>query len=659
MSDAPNRRRRTGTTARNAKAEPQEAAAAPHPPDHARPIPIVGIGASAGGLNAFKAFFAEMPPDTGIGFVLVQHLDPSHKSILTELVGRQTQMPVVEAEDGMPVAPDRVHIIPPDATLTIAKGILHVDRPAPPRQRRFPIDTFFESLAEDQEENAAAVVMSGIGSDGTLGIKMIKEHGGLTLAQSEHDQLAMTGMPQSAAATGLVDNVLRVEDMPARLIEYQQHLIAAAGQSDDNEAHQVTARQMATITLLLRSGLGHDFANYNENTLARRIQRRMQVLRTDTVQHYIRHLRNEPRERELLFQELLINVTEFFRDQAAFEVLETDVLPTLLAGKTDADQVRIWVPGCATGEEVYSIAILVKEEMDRRAINPQVQIFGTDIDESAVAVARSGHYPKTKGVVSAERLARWFVAEVDGYRVTRQIREMCVFSPHSVVKDPPFSKLDLVSCRNLLIYLNPDLQERVVRMFHYALRPGGILFLGPSEGVTRGAHLFEAVDAKYRLFRRRDTTTATHFPDFRTPEELSPTAPRLPPARLTDRIEKVTLAVLEKHSPAYVVVNRQHEIIRFSGGEIGRYLEPSAGVATLGLFGILRRSLRQTVRAALEQAAATKMAAPRHRVRIKIGSEIRAINVIVEPIAVDGPEPSLSVVAFQDLGAVAESVRAR
>jgi len=658
MSDASDPRQQGETNGQMAKAEPPDAPV-PRALDLAQPTPIVGIGASAGGLDAFKAFFATMPSQSGIGFVLVQHLDPSHKSILTELVGRQTQMPVMEAEDGMPVAADRVHIIPPDSTLTIVKGILHVDRPAPPRQRRFPIDTFFQSLAEDQEANAAAIVLSGIGSDGTLGIRTIKEHGGLTLAQSEHDQLAMTGMPQSAAATGLIDSVMRVEDMPARLLEYQRHLIAAASHGDSYETRQVTAQQIAAIASLLRSGLGHDFANYNENTLARRILRRMQLLRIDNVQHYIRQLRNEPLERNLLFQELLINVTEFFRDPAAFEVLETEMLPTLLAGKTDADQIRVWVPGCATGEEVYSIAILLKEEMDRHAISPRVQIFGTDIDESAVAVARAGRYIEPKGALSAERLARWFEAEVDGYRVVRQIREMCVFSTHSVVRDPPFSKLDLVSCRNLLIYLNPDLQERVIRMFHYALHPGGILFLGPSEGVTRGAHLFEPLDAKHRLFRRRDTAIATHFPDFRSPEGLPPATSPQPAVRLTDRIEKVAHAALEKHSPAYVVVNRQHDVIRFSGGEIGRYLEPSAGPATLGLFAILRRSLRQTVRAALEQVAANRQAVLRHRVRIKMGGATRAINVIVEPITVEGSDPNLNVVAFQDLGTVAESVRVR
>ncbi len=502
--------------------------------------------------------------------------------------------------------------------------------------------------------------MSGVGSDGTLGLKMIKEHGGLTLAQSEHDHLAMTGMPQSAAATGLVDHVLRLEQMPARLIEYQTHLIAAANHGEEQETRRVTPRQLATITSLLRSGLGHDFASYNENTVVRRVQRRMQVLRIGNVQDYIRQLRNDPGERGLLFQELLINVTEFFRDAEAFEALETDALPALLAGKTDADQVRIWVPACATGEEVYSIAILVKEENERRAINPQVQIFATDIDENAIAVARARRYAQPKGALTAERLARWFVAEVDGFRVTTQIREMCVFSTHSVVKDPPFSRLDLVSCRNLLIYLNPDLQERVVRMFHYALRPGGMLFLGPSEGVTRGAHLFAPIDAKHRLFRRQDTAAPTHMQDFRSSEMLPATVPASPSTRLADRIEKLAHAVLEKHSPSLMLWSTgKMKSCGFSGGEIGRYLEPSAGVATLDLFGILRRSLRHSLRMALDRAAATKQPVIPPKLRLGFGAATNAVTVIIEPITSDAPDASFTVVAFQDLGPVTESIRTR
>jgi len=623
---------------------------------------IVGIGASAGGLNAFKAFFANMPADSGMAFVLVQHLDPNHSSLLAELVSRQTPMAVVDAKHGTPVAANGVYIIPPDATLTISDGILQIERPAPPRQRRFPIDTFFSSLAEDQGENSVCIVLSGTGSDGSLGVKKIKEHGGFTLAQSEHDHMAMSGMPESAAATGLVDYVLPVEDMAAQLIEHQRHLTTVSGRKDGLGSPRDTTKYLAAITALLRSGLGHDFARYKENTLVRRIQRRMQVLRIDTVPAYIERLENEPLELGLLFQELLISVTQFFRDPLAFKSLEATVLPALLASKGDDDQVRIWVPGCATGEEVYSLAILVKEEMDRRRIAPNVQIFGTDIDENAVTVARAGCYSKTVDGLSPERIKRWFVEDGDNYRVVKQIREMCVFSTHSLIKDPPFSKLDLVSCRNLLIYLNPDLQERVVRTFHYALRPSGTLFLGPSEGVIRSAQLFAAIDAKHRLFRRRDTATNTRLLDYRSTELAQGQPPRSPARALVqteDPIEKGARYVLERHSPAYLVINRQNEIVRFSGGQTGRYLEPSAGAPTLSLFGILRKSLRPIVRAAVEKAFASGQAVVNERVNIKIDGYSRAVTVIVEPIADDGSSPGLCVVAFQDLGSIAERRKAK
>ena len=647
--------------ASRAQAEPLPAAAALAPPPTPEPSKtlIVGIGASAGGLNAFKAFFANMPADSRMAFVLVQHLDPHHSSLLVELVARQTSMRVVEAQSGMPAAANGVYIIPPDATLTISGGILQIERPAPPRQRRFPIDTFFSSLAEDQGKSAVCIVLSGTGSDGTLGLKMIKEHGGLTLAQSETDHLAMTGMPESAAATGLVDQILPVEEMPQHLIDYQRHLssVDADADAEGSEGGDAIAKHLATITTLLRSGLGHDFAWYKESTLVRRIQRRMQVLRIDKVPAYIDRLREEPRELGLLFQELLISVTQFFRDPDAFEVLAATVLPSILAEKGGDDQVRVWVPGCATGEEVYSLAILVKEEMDRRGITLKVQIFGTDIDENAVGVARTGRYAKSMDGLSPERIERYFVEEGTGYRVIKPIREMCVFSSHSLVKDPPFSKLDLISCRNLLIYLNADLQERVVRTFHYALRPGGVLFLGPSEGVSRNPQLFTAIDAKHRLFRRSDTVTPTRLPDFRSAEQVQSNALRSSPravGRLEDRIEKNARSALEKHSPAYVVVNQRNEIVRFSGGLISRYLEPSAGVASLSLFSILRRSLRPSVRAGVEQAFSSSQPAPPEQVALKIDGRNHCVSVIVERIADDGPDLGLSVIAFQDLGPVAE-----
>ena len=625
---------------------------------HHTPL-IVGIGASAGGLNAFKTFFANMPADSGMAFVLVQHLDPNHKSLLVELIGRQTAMPVREAEDGMPAAANSVVIIPPDATLTISDGILRVARPAPPRERRMPIDAFFLSLAQDQGENAVCIVLSGTGTDGTLGLRSIKEEGGLTLAQSEFDDTAMSGMPQSAAATGLVDHVVPVEDMPALLADYRQHLIQVAGRKDDKGTRLDAEEYLATITSLLRARIGHDFSQYKPNTLVRRIQRRMQVLQIDTVPAFIERLRQEPRQLDLLFHELLIGVTQFFRDAPEFAALQVAIIPAILAGKTGADdQVRVWVPGCATGEEVYSIAIILQEEMTRRAIAPKVQIFGTDIDENAIATARAGRYHTTMAGVTPERLAHYFVEDGDGYRVIKPIREMCIFSVHNVIKDPPFSKLDLVSCRNVMIYMGTELQERVIRSFHYALVPGGTLFLGRSEGITRNSSLFSQLDPKVRLFERRDAPTPALVPDYRAAVALPGTRhiPQQGRAEGEDRIDKSVRSALEKHSPAYLVVNDRYDILRFSGGEAGRYLEPAAGTASLSLFGMLWKSLRPAVRAALQKAFADRQPVVQEHVALKIDGHPRTVTVIVEPLSDAGRELGLWVVAFRDLGRV---VRAR
>ena len=470
---------------------------------------LVGLGASAGGLDAFKSFFANMPPKSGMAFVLVQHLDPHHKSLLVELLGKQTEMPVVQAEDGMAVAADRVFVIPPNAVLTIEAGILRVATPAPPREHRKPIDMFFASLAEDQAEKAVCIILSGSGSDGSQGLKAVKEHGGFTLAQAGFDETAMLGMPSSAAATGLVDEVLPVEQMPARLLAHAQHLGRIGDRKAPDGTRRDAAEHLTRICALLRARLGHDFSQYKENTLVRRIQRRMQVLQIDNVPEYIERLRNEPNQLDLLFRDLLIGVTQFFRDPEAFAALESEVIPKLLENKRRDDPIRIWVPGCATGEEAYSIAILVKEAMIKREAAPQVQIFATDLDEQAVATARHGRYRKPLSGVSPERLERWFAEDGDDCCVIPDIREMCVFSIHDIARDPPFSKLDLISCRNLLIYLDAALQNRLVRTFHYALRPSGYLFLGPSEGVARQSGLFAVLDKKHRLFQRRDDVRAS------------------------------------------------------------------------------------------------------------------------------------------------------
>jgi two-component system CheB/CheR fusion protein len=608
----------------------------------------VGIGASAGGLEAFQTFFDHMPADSGIAFVLVQHLDPTHKSMLVDLLRTHTDMTVVEAADGQPATPNNISIIPPNATLTIRGGTLRVSKPAPAREHRRPIDTFFASLAEDQGELAVCIVLSGTGSDGTVGLRKVKEHGGLTLAQGDIDATAMSGMPQSAAATGLVDHIMPVAQMPALLMDYHQHLHKIAPQKDGDGTRRDMTAHLAAICALLRAGTGHDFSKYKHNTLVRRIQRRMQVLRIDTVPAFIERLRKEPRQVDLLFHEFLIGVTQFFRDPQAFHALETSVIPKLIADKGADSQVRIWVPACATGEEVYSIAILVKEGLERAGLTPKVQIFGTDIDDAAVAIARSARYAKKVEGVSRERVERWFAEDGEEYCPVREIRDMCIFSTHSVTKDPPFSKLDLISCRNLLIYLEPDLQDRLMQTFHYALRPGGYLCLGQSESVTRKTQLFETVDKKHRIFVRREITTAAPAFLVSAPKR-EPAVPR-PAARATDSIDADVRRVMEKHSPAYVVIDKHYEILRFSGGEVGRYLEPSPGTASLNLLSIVRKGLRPAVRAAVQRAFRVKDAIATEHAAIRIEGKNRAIRLIVEPIVDErGASPERWLVVFQEL----------
>ena len=494
------------------------------------------------------------------------------------------------------------------------------------------------------------IVLSGTGSDGTIGVTAIKEHGGLAMAQSEYDHVAMSGMPESAAATGLVDFVLHVEDMPAKLVQYYRHLTEVAGQKNDDGLRLDATDHLSTVTGLLRARLGHDFSRYKTKTIVRRIQRRMQVLEIDTMSAFIERLRRDPAQLDLLFADMLIGVTQFFRDPGAYEALQSIGMPLVMKDKGDAELIRIWVPGCSTGEEVYSIAILLREALDRAGIAPKVQIFGTDIDETAVATARAGRYPKTMVGLSPERIERWFADDKDGCCVIKQIREMCVFSIHSLVKDPPFSKLDLISCRNVLIYLNGEVQEIVIRAFHYALRPDGVLLLGPSEGVTRNAGQFDTIDAKHRIYRRRETRTPVRLPQYPPEGVRSPQGPATSrnAAAGEDRIARSIRLALERHSPVHVLINEQLEILRFSGGETGRYLEPGDGVASLNLFAILRKSLRPTVRAAVQKVFASKQAVVQENVPIEIDGEPHRVTVIVEPIA-EATE-TLCVVAFRDLG---------
>ncbi len=620
-----------------------------HGPAPERTRLVVGIGASAGGIDALKGFFSKMPADIGMAFVVVQHLDPSYDSSLPAIIAGYTSLPVHLAEDGMEVSQNQVYVIPPNATLTIKGGQLHLASPASPAARRVSVNTFLASLAEDQGENAVGIILSGFGSDGALGIAAVKEHGGLTLSQAEFDHHAKRGMPLSAASGGFVDHVMAVEDMPKALLDYRHHRAICDSHKGPDGIRKDLPSQLATICAVLQSKLGRDFSDYKTGTLMRRIQRRMHVLRTDEVQDYIEQLRKQPQEAEMLFRELLISVTRFFRDRGAFEALEAKVILELLADPRATDPIRVWVVGCATGEEAYSVAILLKEALLRSECRRTVQIFATDVDDRAITVARAGLYlGSIASDMSAERLERNFDREDGSYRVAKDIREMCLFSVHDLVKDPAFSRIDLVCCRNLLIYFEPRLQQRVIATFHYALRPGRHLFLGSSEGVASQAHLFAPLDKRHRLYTRRDTAASIPaFLPLRSPSSLPPPVLPRPAVRLAaNDLDRRAARAVARYAPAFLVVDRQYDILRFSG-QTAKFLQPATGIASLNLFALLHADLRTTARAALREAAATGERTIYESLRIEVDNSVEGLNLVVEPLAAAG-EDGLFVIVFQE-----------
>ena len=466
-------------------------------------FPIVGIGASAGGIDAFRAFFNHLPADSGMAFVVILHLPADHKSMLTDILRHWTSMPVVDATDGIKIEANHVYVPPPHANVSLVDGHLSAETSRATDRVYHPIDGFFDSLGTAMREQAVGIVLSGTGSDGALGLKAIKERGGLTIAQGTNGTTPQyEEMPAGAIATGVVDLIVPVTEMPRHLLRLRNALIAPPAGEDTASAAETDRLAICT---LLRTHLGHDFSGYRRQPFLRRVERRMAVVNAAGLKDYIAKLRADPAEIKLLFRDLLIRVTSFFRDQETFEALASKVIPQLFEGKMADATVRFWIPGCATGEEAYSVAMLLREHMDSLPAPPKVQVFATDIDDSAIATARLGRYPKTllEGL-SEDRRRRFFTLSQGIYCVTREIRDLCTFSVHNLVRDPPFSTMSLVSCRNLLIYMNPTLQARIIPVFHYALIPGGILLLGGSETVAQYADLFETVDRTARIFRRRE-----------------------------------------------------------------------------------------------------------------------------------------------------------
>ena len=628
------------------------------------PAPVVGMGASAGGLEAFQKFFSHMPPDTGMAFVVVQHLDPRHVTLMPELLGRTTRMGVEQVRDETPAQPDHVYVIPPNATLTIEGGVLRVKSP-PQESRglRMPIDSLFHSLAEDQGHRAICILFSGTGSDGTLGLRSVKEHGGMAMAQSP-ETAKYDSILRSAIATGMVDHVLPPEEMPARLVEYAAYLRELHEKATSGALFGEASDQLARICALLRRKTGHDFSRYKTSTLIRRIQRRIQVLQVPTVATYVSRLRQDPNEVEQLFRDLLISVTHFFRDPGAFEVLARAVIPSIIEQAGPDGAVRAWTPGCATGEEAYSVAMLLREEMVRRDVRPRVQVFAGDIDDEALEFARQARYPE--GIaehVSPDRLERFFVKQDHSFELTKEIREMCIFSTHNLIRDPPFSRVDLLVCRNLLIYLESDLQRHVTSLFHYALRPGGYLFLGPSESVVGPPDMFRTLDKKYRVFRRTETVAlpalALALPDRVTAHRPArPWTPRVATPGQAGVISSLERVLIDHYAPAWVIVNSDGESVYFSP-RTGRYLEPVPGTPSMDLVAMARRGLRLDLRTAIHKAVKTGEGVTREGIAVEADGDVQVINLVVRPLAELGHDPGLFLVVFQEAGPPKPRDRAR
>ena len=614
--------------------------------DSQKQFPIVGIGASAGGLAAIEAFFSGMPPDSdpGLAIVLVQHLAPDHDSILTQLVQRCTRMEVVEVHDGMQVQVNCVYVIPPNRDMAFLSGALHLLEPAAPRGHRLPVDFLFRSLAQDQQERAIGIVLSGTGSDGTLGVRAIKGEGGMVMVQTP-ETTEFDGMPRSALATGLVDFELPAAEMVAQLLAYIANIFGKT-LLPSPPVQPKMENALKRIFILLRAKTGHDFSQYKPNTINRRIERRMAVHQVEGVDSYVRYLQQTPVEVEALFRDLLIGVTNFFRDPDAFKLLEEQVIPKLFENKPAGSVIRVWVAGCSTGEEAYSIAILLQERMDQLKGGCKVQVFATDIDSRAVAVARAGIYPAgIAGDITPKRLANFFKAEPDGstYRIQKSIRDMLIFSAHDVNKDPPFSKLDLVSCRNLLIYMGSELQKRLISLFHYALTPAGMLFLGTSETLGDFAHLFTVLDRRAKLFQRKEDPHGdrrdaldrylANTPSAGTRElDQSPSSGKSATSTKPSLKELTEQTLLQEVVPVAALVNSLGDI-QYLHGRTGLFLEPMQGNAGINnILKMAREGLKTELTKALNRAVLAKERVKCVGLSVKTNGHYTQVNLSICPV---------------------------
>lgn len=608
-----------------------------HPLSHALVFPIVCLGASAGGLEAFEQFLSHIPGKSGMAYIVIQHLDPTQKGMLPELLQRISPIPVFQAQDKMRVKPGCVYVIPPNKSMSILKSVLYLFEPVETRGLRLPIDFFMRSLAVDQQENGIGIILSGMGSDGSAGVRALKEKNGLVLVQDPTDA-KFDSMPRSAIDSVLPDIIAPACELPAKLLSFIKHVpIVNTTINTDTNSHS----SLDKIISILRSQTGNDFSLYKKNTLFRRIERRMSIHKIDKLSAYVRLLQENPKEVEILFKELLIGVTNFFRDAAVWEKLESTVIPALIADNKNGASLRAWVPGCSTGEEAFSLAIVFREVIER--IKPQgrflLQIFATDLDNEAIETARKGLFPCNIATdVSAQRLSRFFTSTEDGYRINAEIREMVVFAKHNLILHPPFTKLNIITCRNLLIYMDTELQKKILGLFYYSLNLNGIMVLGSAETLGTQSIYFTPVDIKLKIYKRANADQNPLQLNF--PSSFSRTShntePHKAPVKTMQNIQLYADQLIIQHfSPPGVLVSDKGDIIYISGST-GKYLEPAVGKANMNIFAMLREGLRHEFPAAFRQAILIKEKVMLRNLKLNPQAGTSLVNITIEWL--DKPE---------------------
>lgn len=622
------------------------------------PFTIVGIGASAGGLEALELFVAQIPIDSKLAFVIIQHQDPTHKGMLVELLQHRTLLPIYQIEDRMQVMPNCIYVIPPGFDLTIRRNNLHLQKPKTPRGLRLPINLFFSSLAEDKNQLSVGVILSGMGSDGTLGVRAIKEKGGAVFVE-EPSLAKFDSMPRSVIHSGFFDVVAPAEELPGKIINHLQYP-ALSFKGVKSAYHDQNA--IANILSLISAETGHDFSLYKKNTLYRRIERRMELYQLSSIQDYAQYLNEHVQEINLLFKELLIGVTHFFRDPLTWEQLKNDILPTFFSNNKGNSTLRAWVTGCSTGEEAYSLAIIFKEALEAllpTKKNFSLQIFATDLDKDAIDKARQGIFPKSIiDDVSEARLQRYFTEVEHGYKINKDIRDMMIFAPQNIILDPPFTKIDILTCRNLLIYLDPELQKKLLHLFHYSLNPNGILMLGSAETIGGATYLFSAFPGKTRLYRRLDsprTLEHSEFPSSSTsyPRNLTDASIHTPsrikinhfPPNLKMLVESL---LLQLYSLPAVLATEQGDIL-YIHGQTGKYLEPATGKANLNVFAMAREGLKQALSESFQKAFRQQSSITLKAVKVRTNGHFQGVDIIIHPLALNEEFTKMILIIFKDV----------